>query len=349
MSDSVVTVLNNENDPSTEPVERPSLPNAPFRVILVEEKHSGTRLDKFLVESVPELSRARVKAMIEDGHVRLSGHRARKGDAVTAGQTVELLAPPPPRDFDPIAQPDGTIKYKVLYEDADVVVVDKPTGVPTHPLEPSETGTLVNVLISKYPEIAGVGFARKEAGLLHRLDTDTSGVVVIARKQSAFDALRTASKEHQLHKRYVALVEGSVPAAGRVDFPLVPHRKDPRRVEAVTPHVRLRAGTRTFDALTFYTPTKEFHTPEGVFTLIEVQLENAFRHQIRVHLASVAHPLVGDTLYKGPVAPAGIELPRHFLHASEVVFPSPTDGHEISVKAPLPNDLSAALSKLERL
>jgi 23S rRNA pseudouridine1911/1915/1917 synthase len=316
-------------------------------VLLVEEKHGGARLDRFLVDTVPELSRARVKAMIEDGHVRLNGHRARKGDAVTAGQTVELLAPPPPRDFDPIAQPEGTIKYKVLYQDADVIVVDKPTGVPTHPLEPTETGTLVNVLVSQFPEILGVGFARKEAGLLHRLDTDTSGVVVIARKQSAFDSLRAASKEHKLHKRYVALVEGAVPAAGRVDYPLVPHRKDPRRVEAVTPHVRLRAGTRTFDALTFYTPTKEFHTPEGTFTLIEVQLENAFRHQIRVHLASVGHPLVGDVLYKGPNAPLGIELPRHFLHAHQVVFESPTDGHEIKVTAPLPNDLSAALARLE--
>ena len=166
---------------STEHADRPSLPNAPFRVLLVEDKHAGARLDRFLVDTVPELSRARVKAMIEDGQVRLNGYRARKGDAVAVGQVVELLAPPPPRDFDPIPQPDSPIKYKVLYEDADVIVVDKPTGVPTHPLEPNETGTLVNVLVSRYPEIIGVGFARKEAGLLHRLDSDTSGVVVIAR------------------------------------------------------------------------------------------------------------------------------------------------------------------------
>jgi 23S rRNA pseudouridine1911/1915/1917 synthase len=326
--------------------DRPSLPTAPFQTLTVEAHHAGARLDKFLVDRVPELSRARVKAMIEGGQVRLDGRRARKGDAVAVGQTVDLLAPPPPRDFDPIA--DASITLSVLYEDADVIVVDKPSGMPTHPLQPSELGTAANAIIAKYPETAGVGFARREPGLLHRLDTDTSGVLVVARNQKAFDSLRNASHNAKVHKRYVALVEGSVPAEGRVDYPLVPHRKDPRRVEAVTPHVRLRAGTRTFDAHTRYKPTRSIRTKDAMFTLVEVEVETAFRHQVRVHLATVGHPLYADTLYKGPPPVGNVRLDRHFLHASEVAFAHPSDGRIVTVKSPLPNDLSAALAALEK-
>lgn len=333
-------------DTDTDQVERPSLPTAPFQTLTVEAHHAGARLDKFLVDRVPELSRARVKAMIEGGQVRLDGRRARKGDAVNPGQTVELLAPPPPRDFDPIA--DSSIALTVLYEDADVVVIDKPSGMPTHPLQPTELGTAANAIIAKYPECAGVGFARREPGLLHRLDTDTSGALIVARNQKAFDALRNASRDGTVHKRYLALVEGSVPAEGRVDYPLVPHRKDPRRVEAVTPHVRLRAGTRTFDAHTRYKPTRTIRTKDAAFTLVEVEVETAFRHQVRVHLATVGHPLYADSLYKGPPAAANVRLDRHFLHASEVSFAHPSDGRIVTVKSPLPNDLSAALAAIEK-
>jgi 23S rRNA pseudouridine1911/1915/1917 synthase len=330
----------------TDQPDRPSLPNAPFQVLTVGAEHAGARLDKFLVDSVPELSRARVKAMIEQGQVKLNGRRARKGDAVTEGQSVELLAPPPPRDFDPIGDPSLTLV--ILHEDEDVVVIDKPAGIATHPLEPTEIGTVANAVILKYPETAGVGFARREPGLLHRLDTDTSGVLVVARNQRSFDALRNASRDKKLYKRYVALVEGTVPAEGRVDYPLVPHRKDPRRVEAVTPHVRLRAGTRTFDAHTRYKPLRAIRTRDAVYSLVEVEVETAFRHQVRVHLATVGHPLYADALYKGPPAADNVRLERHFLHASEVVFPHPKDGKVTSVKSPLPNDLAAALAALEK-
>jgi 23S rRNA pseudouridine1911/1915/1917 synthase len=333
-------------DPEIDQPERPSLPTAPFQVLTVEARHAGARLDRFLVEAVPALSRARVKAMIDGGQVRLDGRRARKGDSVAEGQSVQLLAPPPPRDFDPV--PDPSAPLSILYEDAAVIVVDKPAGTPTHPLQPAETGTVANAIAARFPETAGVGFARREPGLLHRLDTDTSGVLVVARTQAAFDALRTASRDGQLHKRYVALVEGAVPAAGRVDFPLVPHRKDPRRVEAVTPHVRLRAGTRTFEAHTRYQPTRAVRARDGVYTLVEIEVETAFRHQVRVHLASVGHPLFADTLYKGPPPPANVRLERHFLHASEVSFPHPVDGRAMRVNSPLPNDLAAALAALDK-
>ncbi|MDP3277155.1 MAG: RluA family pseudouridine synthase [Deltaproteobacteria bacterium] len=329
-----------------ESVERTSLPSEPFQVIVVDNTHGGARLDKFLVDSVPSLSRARVKAMIEGGQIRVDGRRARKGDAVATGQQVALLSPPPPRDFDPVPEPD--VKLTVLYQDDAIIVLDKPAGVPTHPLDPHETGTMANAIIAHFPETAGVGFARREPGLLHRLDSDTSGVLVVARTQEAFDAMRTSTRMASLRKRYIALVEGTVPAEGRVDFPLVPHRKDPRRVEAVTPHVRLRAGTRTFEAETTYRPLRAITAPEGPLTLIEVDVGSAFRHQIRVHLATVGHPLYADALYKGPAADAGVTLDRHFLHASVVELPHPTTGETLRVEAPLPNDLAAALAVLER-
>ena len=157
---------------------------------------------------------------------------------------MALLSPPPPRDFTPVAQPELVVP--VRYEDARVAVFDKPAGMPAHPLKPDEKGTLANAVVAKYPQTAGVGFAGREPGLLHRLDTDTSGLLLVALDKAAFEALREASRTGTLRKRYVALVEGVVESEGRVEYPLVPHRKDPKRVEAVTPNVRLRAGTRTW-------------------------------------------------------------------------------------------------------
>jgi 23S rRNA pseudouridine1911/1915/1917 synthase len=320
-------------------------PSVAFRTLVVEPAHAGKRLDRFLVDAVEDLSRTRVREMIEAGHVRVDGRRARKGDAITAGATVELLAAPPPRDFAPIAE--RSLAITVRHEDPDVAVVEKPAGMPTHPLEPDETGTLAGYVAGRWPETLGVGFAQREPGLLHRLDTDTSGLLIVAKNAAAFAALRASAREGAVTKRYVALVEGDVPSEGRVDYPLVPHRKDPRRVEAVTPHVRLRAGTKTHEAHTRYRPVQRFRdTPVAAeITLVEVELQTAFRHQVRVHLATAGHPLIGDALYRGPSgAPLG--LARHFLHASEVAFPHPRNGEATHVTSALPDDLARAIEQL---
>jgi 23S rRNA pseudouridine1911/1915/1917 synthase len=322
-----------------------------FKSITVSADHAGKRLDRFLVDAVPDLSRARVKSMIDDGQVKVNGRRARKGDAVGEGVVVELLAPPPPRDFTPIAKDDASIVSR--FDDADVVVLEKPAGMPTHPLRPDETGTLANVIVARWPATKEIGFARREPGLLHRLDTDTSGLVIVAKTAAAFGALRDASRDGKITKRYLALVEGNVAAEGRVDYPLVPHRKDPKRVEAVTPHVRLRAGTRTNEAHTRYRPVRALHAAPAAsaglpqeYTLVEVELETAFRHQVRVHLATVGHPLLGDTLYRGPDASSELGLTRHFLHATEVIFPHPRSGEATRVTSALPKDLSGVVDRL---
>jgi 23S rRNA pseudouridine1911/1915/1917 synthase len=325
----------------------------PTQVLTVTVEHAGKRLDRYLVDVVPDLSRARVRAMMDEGLVRVDGRRARKGDAVAVGTKVELMGPPPPRDFSPTAVPE--IPLVARYEDDAVVVLEKPAGMPTHPLRPDETDTLANGIAARYPETLEVGFARREPGLLHRLDTDTSGLVIVARSTAAFEALRAASREARVTKRYAALVEGRVLAEGRVDYPLVPHRKDPKRVEAVTPNVRLRAGTRTHEAHTRYRPVQVYQPSADVvgqdaahteYTLLEVEVNTAFRHQVRVHLAVVGHPLLGDTLYRGPAAAPGLGLDRHFLHASEVLFPHPRTGREVHVTSALPSDLEGVLTRL---
>lgn len=310
--------------------------------IEVDVAHDGQRLDKFLCEAVAGLSRARVRALLDEGHVRVDGRRQRKGDVVKQGAVVEIHGSAPPQDFDPLA--DDATGLVVRYLDDAVAVVDKPAGQPTHPLRHDERGTLANQIIARFPETAGVGFHRREPGLLHRLDTDTSGLVVVARTAEAFAALRGASTEGRIEKRYLALVEGRVADEGTVEFPLVPHRKDPKRVEAVTEHVRLRAGTKTHAALTRYRVARAL----GDFTLLEVSLERAFRHQVRAHLAVIGHPLVGDTLYRGPALPEelGVTLSRHFLHASEVIFAHPVTGEATRVVSPLPDELAKVVSAL---
>ncbi len=308
----------------------------------VSAAQAGQRLDRFLVDVTPGLSRARAKAILEAGQVRVDGHRVRKGDPLVEGNVVEVSGELPPQDFTPIATPDVTLT--VRYEDADVVVVEKPAGVPTHPLRPDETGTLVNALLARYPEMATVGFHLREPGLLHRLDTDTTGLILAARNKAAFEALRAATAEEKLEKRYLALVEGRMAGEGVVEFPLVPHRKDPKRVEAVTEHVRLRAAVKPHPATTRWRVAKE----QGEYTLVEVSLTRAFRHQVRAHLAVIGHPLVGDILYRGPAIPDDVAqgFARHCLHASEIHFPHPVTGAAVRVVSPLPDDLTALMHRL---
>lgn len=309
--------------------------------LTVDASGVGKRLDRFIVDALPELSRARVRVLLDEGRVRVDGRRARKGDPLREGAVVELQGAAPPADFTPLASPD--VQLTVRYEDSSVVVVDKPAGQPTHPLRPDETQTLANALVARFTDVVTVGFHLREPGLLHRLDTDTSGLVLVARSVKVFDTLRAAQLNDAITKRYLALVEGELGSEGVIDVPLVPHRKDPKRVEVVTDHVRLRAGTRTHPARTHYRPVRNF---DG-YTLVEVELSRGFRHQVRAHLASIGHPLVGDTLYRGPaLAPHLGVLSRHFLHASELRFQHPDDDRELRVTSPLPGDLDVVLGKL---
>jgi 23S rRNA pseudouridine1911/1915/1917 synthase len=301
------------------------------------EADAGKRVDVLLVERVPAMSRAKARALAEEGKVRVNGRRVRKGAVVQAGDVVTLDALPAPTDFDAAPDPGLAATLVVVHEDDALVIVDKPAGVPAHPLRPGETGTVAGALVARYPEIAGVGYRRREPGILHRLDTDTSGLLLAARDAVAFERLREALRAGLLEKRYQALVEGAIGAPRTVAVPLATDPSDARRVRACVDErdaVRLRAR----DAITHVVSAE----PVGAaFTLVTVEAPVAGRHQIRAHLAAVGPPLAGDRLYGGPALEG---LSRHFLHASEISLVHPRTGARLTARAPLPPELARALA-----
>lgn len=300
----------------------------------VDEADDGDRLDVVLVRRVPGMSRAKARRLIAEGHVRVDGRRVRKGQPVAAGARITLAALPAPSDFP--AAPDPDLPLCVVHEDPRLVVVDKEAGVPSHPLRPDERGTVAGALVARYPEMASVGHARREPGLVHRLDNDTSGLLLAARDAAAFTFLTEALAAGRFDKRYLALCAGRLGAPRRIDFPLA-SRRGSRRVVACTDPAeadRLRARRAETEVLEA--------TPAGPsFTLATMRARSASRHQIRAHLAALGHPLVGDALYGGPPAPG---LHRHFLHASHLAFPHP-DGGRLEVASPLPADLEGIVRR----
>ena len=271
------------------------------------EDDAGERLDVVLARRVPELSRARAKALITEGGVRVGGRRAKKSYAVAAGDLVTLETLPGAVDF--YAAPDPSLALEVLLENEDFVVVDKPAGVPSHPLKEGEFGTLAGALVARYPEMRDVGHSKREPGILHRLDTDTSGAMLAARNQETFDVLRRQLQAGEIEKRYLARCQGIVEAPIVIDTPIANDPRDRRKVRAcVDPREikRLRAKPARTEVLTSTAATHG--------SLIEVRANNARRHQIRAHLASIGHPLLGDP-YGGPA----LESPdRHLLHAISI-------------------------------
>ena len=295
----------------------------------VAPDEAGLRLDVVLVRRVPGMSRAKAREMVESGEIRVNGRTPRKGLRLAPGDQVVLARPPAPTDFH--AESDPALPLAIVHEDAWLVVVDKPAGVPSHPLREHERGTIANALVARYPEMSGVGYRLREPGILHRLDTDTSGLMVAARDEVTFDALREALRAGEIDKRYIALVDGRVLAPQLIELPIAPHPKDPRRVVAVEGARGARpARTEILSA-----------EVRGAYTRVEVRARHATRHQVRAHLAAIGHPLVGDTLYGGSSLPG---LSRHFLHASRIELAHPQHGRPMRWTSPLPPELHRALS-----
>ena len=266
-----------------------SEPRATVRDLVVPTSLDGARLDKAIAQLLPELSRARIKRAIELGAVRVNGRRLAKGGTVVDGDALRIDIA---HVVDAIAVATPGAPLRVLYESDKVVVADKPAGQPTAPLRPGETGTLVNAVLGRYPELVPassevfVGHSAREPGVIHRLDTETSGVVVIARTTSAFSVLKTALKEGQLDKRYLLVcAEQGLPDEGSIEFPLANHPKDQRRVyPCVHPRDVVRYEPRP--AITRYRVVQR----AGTWALVEASVEKALRHQnprpLRRHRAS---------------------------------------------------------------
>lgn len=299
----------------------------------VPQSLDGSRLDKAVTELFHAASRARTKRAIDEGKVLVNGRRAAKGALVKAGDVLTLqaddgLTGDPPA----VAEPDAPLA--VRYESAGVVVVAKPAGQPTAPIRAGETGTLANALVGRYPELAGVGHSPREPGLVHRLDTDTSGLVIAARTPEAFAALDAALKREAIEKLYyVVCAEDGLPDEGSIDYPIANHPKDRRRVyPCVHPRDVVRYQPRP--ASTRFSVVRR----EGGLALAEVHVTKALRHQIRAHFAALGFPLVGDALYGGPTREG---LQRHALHAFRVRYPGPPADLAFDVTEPLPPDLEA--------
>jgi len=296
------------------------------------------RLDRYLVSNGMAASRRVARDLIEAGMVRVNGSPSRKSELVHSGDRVEL-------DSRPVAAAltaDPSIVLEILYVDPSVVVVNKPGMMPCHPMRPGETGTVMNGLAAAMPETAAVGVDPREGGLIHRLDNGTSGALMIARNGDSFGLLRAAIRGGGIRRRYQALVSGRMEQATEIDVAISHDRRRSHRMLS-------RSGGRMSGvrppraASTHAVPTRWFNG----MTLVDVYPSTGLRHQIRVHLASIEHPIVGDELYGGELSPAeptrALRAGRFWLHLTEIEFESPAAGG-VAVTAPLPDELARLLN-----
>jgi 23S rRNA pseudouridine1911/1915/1917 synthase len=299
--------------------------------LVVTDDLAGQRLDRALA-SVTGLSRTRIQEAIKGGVAQVDGKPARASQILEVGQRVAMVGEAMVASATAGEAPAAdAIPLRILYEDDYLLVVDKPAGMVTHPAPGHPSGTLVNALLAHAPELAGVG-DRARPGIVHRLDKDTSGLLVVAKDPATHAALAQQMKDRAMVKRYLALVEGAMPTAeGVIDAPI---GRDPRQ--------RLRMGLLSVASGGREARTR-FRTLEehGGRSLLEVQLETGRTHQIRVHLAAVHHPVVGDPVYGRAQRPLP---PRQFLHAAHLEFRHPTTGEWLTFDAPLPDDLAAFLA-----
>jgi 23S rRNA pseudouridine1911/1915/1917 synthase len=299
------------------------------RELAVPEGLDGERLDAALARMFG-LSRSRAAELIGDGLVLLDGRPAAKSDRVLAGAPLQVTLPPP-RPAEPPRLVEG---LAVLYEDDDIIVVDKPRGVAAHPT-PGWTGpTVIGGLLAAGHTVATSGAAERQ-GIVHRLDANTTGTMVVAKSEPAYSALKRAFRERTVDKRYHALVQGHPdPLRGTVDAPIGRHPSGDGRFAVVSD------GR---PSVTHYDTMEAFRAA----SLVGVDLETGRTHQIRVHMAAIRHPVGGDLLYGAdPVLAARLGLTRQWLHAVSLAFAHPADGRPVKFTSPYPPDLAHALDIL---
>ncbi|HUI53426.1 MAG TPA: RluA family pseudouridine synthase [Bryobacteraceae bacterium] len=301
--------------------------------ILIESGATGKRLDQFLSERLPQFSRSRIQDWIRAGRVLVNAVPCRPSHPVRAGETIDV----DPADPQPLRATPEAIPLTVLYEDADVVAIDKPAGMVVHAGAGVHSGTLVNALLNRFGALSGVA-GELRPGIVHRLDRFTSGVLLVAKNDAAHRNLAAQFSGRQVEKVYLALVHGKMKQeSGHSDRPIA---RDPRRRTRMT--ARLSRGRAAWSE---YRVLRRWER----FTLLEVRIGTGRTHQIRVHLSALGHPVAGDTLYG---APARVEsrppLGRYFLHAHHIRFRLPSSGEEISVVSPLPAELENWMEGLGR-
>ena len=296
------------------------------RRLRAEPAHAGTRLDQFLRQQCPEFTRSRLQSWIRDGLALVNGRAEKPSTILRGGETVEFT----PGDLPPLHAEAEDIPLDVLYEDAGVIAVNKPAGMVVHAGAGAHSGTLVNALLHRFGQLSGMG-GELRPGIVHRLDRYTSGVLLVARNDAAHQQLARQFSSREVEKTYIALVEGHLKKpAGKIAAPIA---RDPVHRTRMT--ARLGTGRA---ALTEYELIETF----GDFSLLKVRISTGRTHQIRVHMASIHHPVAGDKLYGA----AGAAFGRHFLHAWRIVFTSPSSGARVTVIAPLALELRTWLRAL---
>lgn len=302
------------------------------QTITVTLEATTERLDRALAEALPDLSRTQLQKLIKEGDVQLSGQPVKASLRLEQSATLTITLP---AIVDTELKPEA-IPLDICYEDEDILVINKPAGMVVHPAVGHESGTLVHAILSHCPDLPGVG-GEKRPGIVHRLDKDTSGLMIVAKNDHALRFLQKQFKERTVEKTYLALVEGDVqPPAALIDAPI---GRDPRQRKKMAV-IRSQSFTSR-PAQTSY----ELLTSFGDFSLLECHPHTGRTHQIRVHMAFIGHPLVGDVVYGH--RKQKIQLERHFLHAAAITFLRPSDHEPLSFKTELPTELQVVLHHLE--
>lgn len=306
----------------------------------VEDEHDGLRLDNFLTALLPDHSRSQIQRLIKDGRVSGASGKTeslRSSTVVRAGQTfaIDIPAPTPA-----IPEPEE-LPLRILFQDQDIVVLDKPAGMVVHPAAGHSSGTLVNALLHHITDLSGVG-GELRPGIVHRLDRGTSGLMVVAKNDKAHQELTRQFSDREVDKEYVALVWGVVHAGRRIEDPI---GRDPAH--------RQKMSTRARRARSAVTRITFAHHFKGA-SLLKVAIATGRTHQIRVHLSAIGHPVVGDPTYGGvhrrvpENLRAVLRLERPFLHSARLAFTHPSDGRRVEFESPLPPDLQTVLDDIQQ-
>lgn len=331
--------------------------------LTVPVEAAGQRLDAFLAAHLDGVSRSRVQLLLDQGDVRMNGTAPKASLKLRGGEEIEISGEP---HLAPLKAEPENIPLNVVYEDDDLAVIDKPAGMMVHAGsgasdEARHKGTLVNALLHRFQKLSSTG-GELRPGIVHRLDKETSGLIVVAKNDRAHAALAKKFSAREMKKTYIALVQGSVERErGTISAPI---GRDPSRRTRMTTRIG-EEHART--AVSHYTVLRRLATRFGKFTLVEVRIETGRTHQIRVHMASIGHPVVGDTLYgassqltdqvaaqaassraaRRNAAPERLVLKRNYLHAAELEFAHPATGRPVHLKAALPVELEDFLARLE--
>jgi 23S rRNA pseudouridine1911/1915/1917 synthase len=305
---------------------------------------AGTRLDQFLVAQLGKVSRARVQELIAQEKVLVNGAVAKAATKLRGGERVEVTGE---AERPPLRAVPEEIPLEVVYEDKHLAVINKPAGMMVHAGAGKSSGTLVNALLHRFGKLAAGGHALRP-GIVHRLDKETSGLIVVAKDDATHHALQQQFAGRSVKKRYLALVHGWPKAAkGTIDKPIA---RDPVHRTRMT--TRARGGR---SAVSHYRVLRRIDSPYGKLALLEVKIDTGRTHQIRVHLAALGHPVAGDKLYGAPAqskavpskrASGQLTLARNFLHAADLEFTHPATGKAMHFRASLPRELRAFMEKL---